>query len=157
MNQNARIWETQYRYLDTRERTMKMICNRSLYCVDWLGKRKYDSYIPKTFPESWEYLKSQTRREIRRNSTVRENGRRTWYLPYSNLVDVFLFSESISESIPIYFLAKSNKSPPDLLCSFFYLFSSCFLVFQTREHLKYSRKLRWQILKIHIIEEAGKI
>ena len=53
-----------------------------------------------------------------------------------------------------YFLTKSNKSLWNLLCSFWYLYSSRFLDFQTKEHLKISRKLRWQILKIHIIEEA---
>jgi hypothetical protein len=36
-----------------------------------------------------------------------------------------------------------------LVCSFWNLYSSCFLEFQTREHSKFSRKLRWQIRKNH--------
>ncbi len=111
-----------------------MIWNWDIYSYDRLGSWTYSIWSSQALTHTWKYVKSQASREIRWDFANRKNRQRTWYISYSTL-EVFCYSETI----PTYFLPKSNKN----FCfhtSFLYPYKLYFLNCKIQKRCNFSRK-----------------
>lgn len=85
----------EYLTLDTSWWTWKMICNRSIYRIDILGKRKYQVFATQTYTWSSKYSKSKIGSQVRWNSPRWNEWKVRWNLSYSNLIKILSNFERI--------------------------------------------------------------